>query len=85
MDNTLLRIPIVCPDCARELLTSLPAASVAEALASGDSIRLFSQCHDQVWQASSLEREQLREYLEAVNLSRTTREPNSRGLLSRDS
>jgi hypothetical protein len=74
---TLLRIPVVCPECAKESLTELPTASIAEALATCDVIRLYAQCHDKVWEGSCLEREQLREYWEAANLSRSVRGPES--------
>jgi hypothetical protein len=68
MEDALVRIPIVCPGCGKELLTEFPAASLAAALLSGDSVRLSARCHCQVWQASGVEREQLRQYLEAANL-----------------
>jgi hypothetical protein len=68
MEDSLLRIPVVCPECGKESLTEFPAACVAEALISGDTIRLHASCHGRVWQASNLEREQLREYLEAVRV-----------------
>ena len=35
MEYTLLRIPVVCPECGAELLAELPAASIAQALGSG--------------------------------------------------
>jgi hypothetical protein len=69
MEDSLLRIPVVCPECGEELLTEFPAAVVAEALNRGDTIRLHASCDRRVWQASNLEREQLREYLEAVGCS----------------
>jgi hypothetical protein len=69
MEDSLLRIPVVCPECGKELLTEFPAAAAAEALIRGDTIRLHASCHGRVWQASNLEREQLREYLEAVGCS----------------
>ena len=84
MEDTLLRIPVVCPECAKELLAEFPTASIAEALATGGSIRLYAQCHNKAWQASCLEREQLREYLEAANLARSARELKSPGRLSED-
>jgi hypothetical protein len=83
MEGTLLRIPVVCPECAKELLTELPTASIAEALATGRSIRLYASCHGKAWQANCLEREQLRDYLEAATLSRA-RELKSPGPLSVD-
>jgi hypothetical protein len=84
MEDTQLRVPVVCPECAKELLTDLPAASIAQALATGAPIRLYSQCHDNVWQASCLEREQLQAYLEAANLSRSLQTPKFFGPLSMD-
>jgi hypothetical protein len=69
MEDTLLRMPVVCPECAKELLTAFPTDEIAQALATGVSICLYAQCNDRKWQASALEREQLREYLEASNLS----------------
>jgi hypothetical protein len=58
-------------EAEKELLTEFPTASIAEALVTGGSIRLYARCHNKVWQASCLEREQLREYLEAANMLRS--------------
>ena len=63
----LIRVPVVCPECARESLTELPIATLAEALDTGVSIRLYARCHDRVWQATETEREQLRAYLGVMN------------------
>jgi hypothetical protein len=63
-------MPVVCPECAKELLTAFSIGEMAQALDSGASIGLYSQCHDKTWQATAAEREQLREYLEATNVSR---------------
>ena len=82
MEDTLLRVPVVCPACGRELLMEFPTASIAHALDAGDSIRLYADCHGKVWQASCLEREQLREYLEVANLSRSARDLTSPGSVS---
>ena len=84
MEDTLLRIPVVCPECAKELLMDFPTASIAEALGTGGPICLYAHCHDKAWQASRLEREQLQAYFEAANLSRSLREPKSLGALSLD-
>jgi hypothetical protein len=72
MENALLRIPVACPKCGREFLNEFPIASITEALAAGESIRLYVNCHDKAWQASVLEREQVREYLDAMELSRSS-------------
>jgi hypothetical protein len=60
-----VRFPVVCPKCARALLTELPVARIAEALIIGASIRLHADCHDVYWDATALEIEQIREYLGA--------------------
>ena len=70
MEYTLLRIPVVCPECGAELLAELPAASIAQALGSGSSIRLYARCHDKAWHAGGLEREQVRDCWEAAEMSR---------------
>lgn len=69
MPDAMLHAPIACPECARELLTEFRAASLAQALATGETIRLFASCHYKAWTASSVEREQLRAYLDAAILS----------------
>jgi hypothetical protein len=73
MEGGLLRIPVVCPECGNEPLIELPAPFLAEALVVGDSIRLHASCHGKVWSASGIEREQLRSYLEAANMTRLAR------------
>jgi hypothetical protein len=60
-----VRFPVICPVCARALLTELPVAQIAEALIMGSSIRLHANCHDVYWDATELEIEQIREYLGA--------------------
>jgi hypothetical protein len=67
MEITLLRIPVACPECAKEVLAEFSMAGIAESLSTGLSIRLFAPCHDKVWLASDVEREQFRQYLEATN------------------
>jgi hypothetical protein len=69
MQDAMLHAPIACPECAKELLTEFRAASIAQALATGETIRLFASCHYKAWTASSAEREQLRAYLDAAILS----------------
>ncbi len=62
-----VRVPVVCPECEREWLTEFAASTLTEALDTGASIRLYARCHDRVWRASDIEREQLRAYLEVAN------------------
>jgi hypothetical protein len=69
MEDTLLRMPVVCPECAKEILMAFSTHEIAQALATGGAICLHAQCHAKKWQASAIEREQLQEYLEASTLS----------------
>jgi hypothetical protein len=69
MKDAALRVPITCPECAQESLSEFPIAAIADALVTGDTIRLFASCHDKVWNASFIEREQLREYLDASQIA----------------
>jgi hypothetical protein len=66
LSATTVRFPVTCPWCGNERLTQLDADVVAVALARGLDICLVATCHDQIWNASELEREQIREYLEAT-------------------
>ena len=74
--ESVLRFPVTCPLCARELLCELPIASVARALALGSTIRLYASCHDVWWDATAVEAVQVREYFSAARL--TVRQPGSR-------
>ena len=73
MKENLLRVPVVCRICRKESLAELPKESVTEALNDGTPIHLSAACHGQAWQASNLEREQLRDYLYAAHLSASER------------
>jgi hypothetical protein len=76
MEDSLLRVPVLCHECGKEILTELPSLATAEALLRGSPIQLYATCHGRAWQASCVELEQLREYLDAANLSRPALELN---------
>ena len=61
-----VRFPVICPECQREVLASLPVGLVAGALIRQRGIRLYSSCHDIYWDASPIELEQLRQYMGAA-------------------
>jgi hypothetical protein len=69
MNESIFRIPVHCPLCARELLTKLSVDAVSDALMAGSTIRLHAKCHDVQWDANALEVEQIREYFGAVRLA----------------
>jgi hypothetical protein len=65
MPDLLFRVPVTCPRCGEERLTNFSATMIGEALGAGNTIRLFASCHGEWWSASYIEREQLKEYLDA--------------------
>jgi|SRR5882724_411541 len=71
-----LRFPVVCPVCAKEQIATLPIATLTRGLLTGKSIRLYAACHDKYWDATSVEKEQLREYLGALDRGGLTDEHN---------
>ena len=66
MDESEVRFPVSCPLCAQELLTQMPMAVIARALSVGAAIHLRATCHDVHWEATALEVEQIRQYLDAA-------------------
>jgi hypothetical protein len=68
MNEPAIRFPVVCPECALESPFQLPIAVIAQALLTGKSIRLHASCHDQYWNATFIEREQLRKTLSTMNI-----------------
>jgi hypothetical protein len=63
MSEASFRFPVTCPQCGTERLTEFDADVVTVALVRGSDICLVATCHDQMWNASELEVEQIREYL----------------------
>ena len=66
MHTASVRFPVVCPDCGGEALAAFPIADLCAALLTDKAIPLRSPCHGRTWDASILERAQIRQYLAAV-------------------
>ena len=68
MDNSVVRIPATCPMCGQEYLVGLGLETISDRLATGRSIKLYSDCayHRVTWVASEIERSQIQEYTAAV-------------------
>ena len=49
-----------------ELLAEFPITQISNALKTGKTIRLYAHCHGKYWDATFVERTQLREYLETA-------------------
>jgi hypothetical protein len=58
-------MPVQCPECRQEWLEGFPVALVADALLSGNRLRITSRCHSKEWHATAVEMEQIRQYLGA--------------------
>lgn len=63
MHMVSVRFPIVCPDCGSEALAVFPIPDLCAALLTETAVPLRSPCHDCRWNASILERAQIRQYL----------------------
>jgi hypothetical protein len=64
-----LRFPTVCPHCSKESLSALPLDVITAALTNGHKLRLRAECCQEVtWDATEIEREQLREYWLSVTM-----------------
>jgi hypothetical protein len=68
MREPQMMMPVTCPECGFESLSTLAVAAAAHALLAGEPILLRSGCHHHSWEADPLEREQLREYLGFIPL-----------------
>jgi hypothetical protein len=82
MPEPSLQFPVTCPDCAVESVSKMSIAVIAIGLLTGKNLRLHSNCHDRYWNATFIERENLRRSLALLNISAYTNEnqPNSEEL-----
>jgi hypothetical protein len=65
MTEPEILVTVRCPICLRESLTGFRISVIADAIQSGD-IRLYANCHIAGWDASAVEMEQIREFLDAT-------------------
>jgi hypothetical protein len=65
MDDSPLRVPVVCPRCGSESIAELPLIATVDALEGSCPVFLKAACHGLLWPATELEREQLRQYVDA--------------------
>ena len=63
MKDPTIRLTVKCPRCGRGTLAQLRIAVIAQAFILENPIRLHATCHDLWWDASYLERQELREHL----------------------
>jgi hypothetical protein len=63
MDAPTIKFPVTCPQCGKESLAEYRVVAVTIALFEWGSMRLYADCHQVFWDASLVERDQIREYL----------------------
>lgn len=71
MNDSVVRFPVTCPACSRESLVRLSADAILQSLATDRPLKLYAKCdhHAIAWVANEIERNQIREYTDAVHLS----------------
>jgi hypothetical protein len=71
MNVSVVRFPVTCPACSRESLARLSVDTVLQSLATDRPFKLYAKCdrHAIAWVANEAERNQIREYTDAVNVS----------------
>lgn len=71
MDKSIIYFPLTCPCCGHEYLAVSNRNMIINALANERQLMLSSVCayHRVMWVAGEIERDQIREYTEALHFS----------------
>jgi hypothetical protein len=71
MDKSAIYFPVTCPCCGQEYLVVSNRNMIVNALANERQLTLSSICayHRVMWVANEIERDQIREYTEALHFS----------------
>jgi hypothetical protein len=77
-DDRLVRFPVSCPTCRKEVLAEYRQADVVGALVNDRPIRLYAPCCDMSWTASYIEMQQIRAHFGATR--RDTPGPSPSGI-----
>lgn len=77
MNEPMIRIPVKCPRCGGESLARFDIAVIAEAFILENPIRLHATCHDQWWDATYSERQEIRQRLVGLGLKSEATQYNS--------
>lgn len=75
MNDSVVRFPVTCPVCSRESLARLSVDTILRSLATDRPLKLYAKCdrHAIAWVANEIERNQIREYTDAVHSSLSER------------
>ena len=73
MDKSTISFPVTCPCCGQEYLVVSNRNRIVDALATERQLTLSSICayHRVMWVANEIERNQIREYTEALHFFRS--------------
>jgi hypothetical protein len=72
-DDRLVRFPVSCPTCRKEVLAEYRQADVVGALVNDRPIQLYAPCCDASWTAGYIEMQQIRAYFGAARLDTPSR------------
>jgi hypothetical protein len=59
MDTKLIRFSVYCPTCRKEWTYGLPQGQILGSLNTGAAISVYAACHNETWNLSASEREDL--------------------------
>jgi hypothetical protein len=59
METKVIRFPVYCPTCQKEWTCGLPQGEILSSLNTGAAIPVYAACHNQTWNLSVSEREDL--------------------------
>ena len=84
MNKSTIYFPVTCPCCGQEHLAVSNRNMIVHALATERQLTLSSTCayHRVMWVANEIERNQIREYTEALHFSRSGQSRNNASRLT---
>ena len=72
-DERLVRFPVSCPTCRKEVIAEYRETDVVGALVNDRSIHLYAPCCQASWTAGYIEMQQIRAYFGAARLDAPSR------------
>ena len=72
-DERLVRFPVSCPTCRKEVIAEYRETDVVGALVNDRSIHLYAPCCQASWTAGYIEMQQIRGYFGAARLDTPAR------------
>jgi hypothetical protein len=82
--DDLVRVPVSCPICRKEVLAEYRRADLVGALLNDRPMRLYAPCCEKSWTAGYIEMQQIRAYFDATRPDGPGRAPFAKGRESLD-